>query len=341
MSKKSEWELTPKQLQLKRENHYVWANYLKNWSTDDLNVWYTTKKLNIAYDSVKAIAKEKDLYRSQYLSKQHLDVILFFSKQSPKELQNLHKSFLDAFLLIQEIEKTYLLSNKVDKKLIAYLEAFKSNTLENIHTSIEQDVDIILRELQKHNFQILENLENMCKFMNYWGHQIARTTPFRDKILATQTNQDLHTIYKESWWLMSYMFGMNIGKSFFETRNIDHHCLLINESDEDFITSDHPIINVHPKINENDLVPPSNEEADYFYAISPKLGYMINKSDLFQNGINYVSINFVKEMNRKLAFYADQYIIGKTEIQLQTYKKLVGKRLKIIQEMKDQQAMEY
>jgi hypothetical protein len=25
-------ELTPKQLELKKENHYVWAAYLKNWS---------------------------------------------------------------------------------------------------------------------------------------------------------------------------------------------------------------------------------------------------------------------------------------------------------------------
>lgn len=223
MSKTNQWELTPKQLQLKRENHYVWANYLKNWSTNNSDVWYTTKKHNIAYDSVKSIAKEKDLYRSQYLSKQHLEVILFLSGQSPKELQILHKSYLNTFLQLQEIEKSYMVSNKIDKKVIEHFEAFKSNTLENIHTAIENDAFDILQELKKQNLKILNTTENMCKFMNFWGHQIARTTPFRDKIIAAQTNQELKGIYKESWWFISYMFGMNIGKKIFETRKIDRH----------------------------------------------------------------------------------------------------------------------
>ena len=112
----------------------------------------------------------------------------------------------------------------------------------------------------------------------------------------------------------------------------DIYCLLINNSDEDFITSDHPIINVYPQINENDLSVPSSEEADYFYPISPKLGYMINKSDLFPNGINYVSVDFVKEMNRKLAFYSDQYIMSTTDTQLKVYKSFIGKRLKLIKD---------
>jgi hypothetical protein len=49
--------------------------------------------------------------------------------------------------------------------------------------------------------------------MSYWGHQIARTKPFRDKIIASQENEQLQKIYKESWWFISYMFGMNL-KSF-------------------------------------------------------------------------------------------------------------------------------
>lgn len=53
-------------------------------------------------------------------------------------------------------------------------------------------------------------------------------------------------------------------KIFFETHKIDTHCLLINETDEDFITSDSPIINVHKSINENDLAIPTEDQADFF-----------------------------------------------------------------------------
>lgn len=83
------------------------------------------------------------------------------------------------------------------------------------------------------------------------------------------------------------------------------------------------------------MVVSSDDHADFFYAISPKLGYMINKSDRFRNGINHVSIDFVKEINRKLAFYSDLYIIGTTETQLKNYKKFVGERLKIIKDVKN------
>lgn len=327
-------ELTPKQLELKRENHYVWAKYLRNWSLNSSDVWYTTKKLKIANDSVKAIAKEKDLYRYQYITEQHLQVILFISKQSPEELQKHHRSYLETFLKLQKAESLYIKSGKTDQKVLAYIEAFKSNTIENLHTEHEKDVEVVLKGLQNYDLTVLDTPENSCKFMSYWGHQIARTKPFRDKIIASQEDEQLQKIYKESWWFISYMFGMNLGKSFFETRKIDKHCLLINETNEDFITSDHPIINVHQAINENDMTVPAEDEADFFYAISPKLGYMINRSDRFKKGINYVSIDFVKEINRKLAFNADQYIIGTTENQLKIYKTLVGKRLKIIKEIK-------
>ncbi|WP_336939116.1 hypothetical protein [Acinetobacter modestus] len=101
-------ELTPKQLELKRENHYVWVNYLRSWSLNGSDVWYTTKKLKIANDSVKAIAKEKDLYRCQYITEQHLQVILFISKQSPEELQKHHKSYLETFLKLQKVESLYI-----------------------------------------------------------------------------------------------------------------------------------------------------------------------------------------------------------------------------------------
>lgn len=327
-------ELTSKQLELKRENHYVWANYLKNWSLNNSDVWYTTKKLKIAHDSVKAIAKEKDFYRYQYITKEHLDLILFLSKQSPEELQKHHKSYLDAFLRLQTVESLYIKSGKKEEKIVAHIEAFKSNTIEDLHTAHERGVEIVLNSLQRYDLTVLDNIQNMCAFMSYWGHQIARTKPFRDKIIAAQANQELQEIYKESWWFISYILGMNIGKSFFETRKIDKHCLLINETDEDFITSDHPIINVHEAININDLAAPADAEADFFYAISPKLGYMINKSDRFKNGINYISIDFVKEVNRKLAFYADQYIIGTTDTQLKIYQTFVGERLKIIKKIK-------
>lgn len=330
---KDKVEFTTKELELKRENHYVWADYLKNWSSNQNCVWHTTKNDKVSSNSVKMIAKERNFYKFQYLSADNLTLILSLSSKSPKELQEHHISYLSSFRTIQSIESLYIDSGKKDKKVFDHIEAFKSNTIENLHKAHEDSVYQILKSLQEGNLSILDDIQNMCKFMSFLGHQITRTKSFKEKILASTNNIKLKKSYNEAWWFISYMIGMNFGKSFFETHKIDTHCLLINETDEDFITSDSPIINVHKSINENDLAIPTEDQADFFYAISPKLGYMINKSNRFKQGINYVSIDFVQEINKKLSFNADQYIIGTNETQLKNYKNLVGKRLKIIKEL--------
>lgn len=327
-------EFTAKELELKRENHYVWAKYLKNWAFSNGHVWHSTKNKKSACNSVKMIAKERDFYKFQSLSDSSLNLILFLSSQAPKELQKHHLSYLSSFKKIQLAESIYKKSGKEDKKVLAHIEAFKSNTLENLHQAHEDAVYSILECLQNGEVSVLDDTENMCNFLSFFGHQITRTKAFKDKILASNNNLELKTAYNEAWWFISYMFGMNLGKCFFETRNIDTHCLLINETAEDFITSDFPIINVHRSIDESTLDIPVEGEEDYFYAISPKLGYMINKSDIFKKGKNDVSIDFVKEINRKLAINSVEYIICSNESQLDSYKEFVGTRLETIKRLK-------
>lgn len=325
--------LTQKQLELRRNNHYVWANYLKKWSLDNLNVWHSTKTKKSSYGSVKGVAVERDFYQVQYITNEWRDFILDFSKQSPKELQEKHRSYLNDFLTMQEYKRIYKLNGKKDKKIDDHFNAWKSNAIENLHTAHENDVKEILISLENENLTVLDDVQNMCKFLSFFSHQISRTKPLKNKALSNIKNESIRIMYQKNWWFISYILGMNIGKSFFETRKIDTHCLLINETHEDFITSDSPIINVHDSLNENDLAVPSENQDDYFYAISPKIGYMINKSNRFKQGISYVSIDFVQEMNQKLAFNADQFIISTNEDQLKTYKKFVGKRLQIIKKL--------
>ncbi|ENU80600.1 hypothetical protein F975_01654 [Acinetobacter sp. ANC 3789] len=139
-------------------------------------------------------------------------------------------------------------------------------------------------------------------------------------------------ILDKNWWFIGYVFGMNIGASFYISRTIDNHCLLINETQEGFITSDHPIINVHQSLSSKTVRVPEENEADFFYPISPKIAYMINKSDRFSKKINYVSLDFVKEMNKKMAENANKYIVSDDCNLIDIYKKHVGSRMKIIQE---------
>lgn len=176
----------------------------------------------------------------------------------------------------------------------------------------------------------MEDVNNMVDFLNFFGHQITRTKPLKNKLLANIKNAKLKVFFENNWWFVSYIFGMNIGKSLFETRSRDKHCLLINDTQESFLTSDNPILNIHQSLKNDDLRETQEGQEDYFFPISPTVAYMINSSNRFKKGINFVSLSFVKEVNEKMAIYADEFIISTEEEIINNYKKKVGKRLQII-----------
>jgi hypothetical protein len=64
---------------------------------------------------LKQLLKKKT-YRYQYITDQHLQLILFISKNSPEELQKHHKLYLESFLQLQEIESLYIKSGKETRK---------------------------------------------------------------------------------------------------------------------------------------------------------------------------------------------------------------------------------
>src|SRR5690606_19683319 len=122
--------------------------------------------------------------------------------------------------------------------------------------------------------------------------QMTRTKSFKEKVFELAINKKVyeqytnppypfekyHQLMSKNWWFLSYMFGMNMGASFSATRNEDKHVLLINNTSEPFITSDNPIINVHPSLKD---IPKGNAPnfMDAYYPLSPKYAYMINNSD--------------------------------------------------------------
>lgn len=55
-----------KERQIKKKHHYVWDHYIRRWSNDDKNVWHTTSKGNISYNSTKGLAREDHCYISKY-----------------------------------------------------------------------------------------------------------------------------------------------------------------------------------------------------------------------------------------------------------------------------------
>jgi hypothetical protein len=324
--------MTEKHLQAKRKHHHVWANYLMRWSTTGKEVYYSTKTGKIATDSVKAIAVEKDFYQIKPLRNDHLKLIKYYWSLSSESLQEIHNTYIADFLSLQRLEEIYLNGNVKNQEIDNDFNSLRCNLLENLHSAHESEVQIIMSSIANGKIDTLNKDENMLLMMGFFGHQLSRTKNFKEKILLVHKKLDEKagtTDYKlidECWWLLSYMFGTNIGFSIYTKRKTDKHCLLLNNSATPFITSDQPIINTH-KALQNAPYKLDDDRYDFYYPISPNVAYMINESDRFQRGINYVSAEIVNEFNVKLTRNANVHIIGNSESSLKPLLKYVGQHL--------------
>jgi len=322
--------MVKKYLEQKRKHHHVWANYLKRWSINGKEVYHSTIKGKISFDSIKSIAVEKDFYQIRPLDARHIEAIKAFSSLSPIELQKLHISYLKDFIEIQKLENHYTKIGIKNEETEKAIYATKCNLLENLHSAQENEAREVIESLSNREPDALNSEKNTINFINFFGHQISRTKTFKDTLLTASLKKDIATgtslakNLSECWWFISYMLGMNIGASLYATRKTDKHCILLNDTDIPFITSDQPIINAHTSLREDKISPPDDEHCDFYYPITPSVAYMINKSDRFQRGINQVSIYTVNELNIKLARKANVYIVSNSESSLKPLLKHVG-----------------
>ncbi|MCQ4258115.1 DUF4238 domain-containing protein [Stutzerimonas stutzeri] len=318
-----------KRLEVKKRHHYVWANYLTRWGNGTNNVSYTTKLGNFAHDSVRGLVIDDYFYTTTFLSRQHIQVIESVIRQSCKGLREEHRAYLAEFLSAQAGEAMYRQSGIQDREIERQLDVLKNNLLENLHASHEKDALPVLAALAKENFDILEKKEHMINFMAFLGQQITRTKTFRDSAIQALSRNSTMEIDRgdamaQAWWFLSYVFGMNIGFDLYAGRHTAKHALLINDTKLPFITSDQPVVNVHARVSETELIAP--EYADFHYPISPRIAYAICDSTRFSQGKNLVDEAIVVEFNTKLAAQAMVHIIGDSVDAIRPYKQFIGQR---------------
>ena len=293
-----------KSKQVKRNHHYVWSYYLKSWANGN-DLFYISKKGKISKDSVKGLAKETDFYKISPLNEEDVNLIRRFSRLSPPFLQEEHESQLSHFIRLSNISKFINSSEKRTDELNRLDKVIKHNSLENMHSFYEDMSVKVIGALRGGDRSILDNNQNMIAFCSYIGHQMSRTKSFKDKAKqALEGNVALRSQYpKESslleknWWFISYMLGINIGFSLYESKDRDKHILIENRTETPFITSDHPIINLHPDSlskAENDVP----ESSDFYFPVSPKYAYMINHSSEYDSLEEKISEEMVKKLNR-------------------------------------------
>lgn len=236
--------LSKKHFEAKRKHHYVWAKYLKGWSSKNRDVFYTTKKGKIRFDSADGIAFEEDFYKIPTITQAHKDFIKEYQSPADSNLIEYNLSFLQDFIEIQELESQYQTMSFSSREIEKLFHATRCNAIENLHSMHEMEMNPILDSFRKRDLSILDEKANIFKLMNFLGQQIARTRRMRDVLVAcvnrhTEKFEMQSKLFDECKWFIQFCIGNNIGFSLFQDKDSFTHSLLINESKTSFIASDY------------------------------------------------------------------------------------------------------
>lgn len=312
-------------LEKKTKHHYVWAHYLQDWTVDGTNIYYITKKSNIASDSVRGLGLEKDFYKMGILKKSDKELIDLFTKNCNETVKELHWKFVNMVFETQKMVSA--LSPSLDVKLgIKLQDIMQSNVFENYLSEQESNAINILSELKTGNLLSLDDKDTYYKFCYFLGHQFSRTQKMKQLLLLsldkipTQTHllDRLRDFYNRNWWFMCSFMATNL--SYDMSLNSSRKVILLeNKSNIDFITSDQPVINLNPEGSEGEFV-------DYYYPLSTSKALLINTSGVKYFSSHHLSDDEVHMLNVKLARASCKTIFSRKKETIKLYKKDFNQR---------------
>lgn len=293
--------------EIKKNNHYVWAHYLRGWAENGKDVYRRTKKGVEPY-SVRGVACEPHFYRINPLDDLDVAFIQRWLDKADAHLRDFHYKLLEKMIYCSCAIEVMDREDQAHKR-----ELLLANTLENIHTRIEDDFRPVLDALREGKLSVLNSAENRHNFHSYIGHQFSRTKFMRDAFLDSwsQVGGEHLRIAKKTWWFMSLVFGVNVGSNLDLNWGRKNVVWLVNKTATPFLTSDHPVISVHPSVLDTTNGPPP-EKSDIYFPISPTMAYMINDSDMYGRGVMGATEKCVELLNRNMLLRCGQTVFGST-----------------------------
>ena len=311
--------------QIKKKHHYVWSYYLKNWTVDN-NIFYITKKGNIARDSVKGLSREDSFYKINALAKEDIAYIKRWSSFSPDHLRDIHESHISDFYRASMFIR-YSESQPKNHDLQRAGLALQHNILENYHSGIEKSVLEVVDLLKSGNISVFSDKKKMVSLCSFLGHQLTRTKGFKEKsthaitfkLSKTEAGAKCAALTERNWWFLSFMFGINIGSSLYLNKENCNFILLENNTDITFITSDRPVINIHPTIETLGKYD-SPEEMDLYFPVSPKYALIISESSAYNDMNENLNESDVHLLNLRVVNSADSTIYTNSETTITKYR---------------------
>ncbi len=316
----------------KRDQHYVFQAYLKNWVNTNGKLWcmrdgkvFDVKTSNIAF--------EKDFYRVNSLSNKDIEFIKLFFYKSSDAFKKEMDYFLKLYTTIDRDEKIFELIFKLCTKDISeiseaiddinkMIDIARNNIMEEVYCDFEGEACDWLKNLCKEDIDFLytSSKEEKEKFISFVCSQYFRTKRMKEHMMYVlkeaekffvnkefpQGSIKAENLYQPMLWLLSAKCSDKILNA--------HITLIINRTDVPFITSDQPVINLKADYKDFSNQP---DELVFYYPISPRVAVRINddlcvkKIELTNSSDIYEYNDLINRAAYKMIFSKDKSVISK------------------------------
>lgn len=302
--------------QAKIYHHHTPRQYLLPWADADERIaWYGFGK--VERSGLTVVGGENDFYKLKELTVPDIDCLKLFIDGLPKLGRKGHKQFLEMYVLPitlkNRIEQRVTENGKeMNKAQLAearhLLGVAISNLNENYHASIECRFWPYLELIKKCDFSFCEDPTKAKEFFHGLSVQYMRTKAVKRR--AIQQGSVLFDDMERVWDVLSHIFAVEMGRSFFVDRRNFQILVLDNDTRIPFITSDQPIINM--RSDPRDFNVPKRVEL--YYPLSPAQAMLyLEKSTPIAGISRSVSIDDAHRYNRMMLDHSGLRVFSNSE----------------------------
>lgn len=291
-------------MNITKRSHFVFEYYLQNWATDKLI--YVSMNSNSPFQvSVENIANKRYFYKVTPFNKFEKQ---FLTDTINRSLPPEKFKFLMQYLNCLELRFTA-------QKVLNLKDSEQSNIQlgEDLMGEDEQSFIKFLDNLKNNNVAFCVSNENIFKFYSLILMQYFRTKRLYDNLkkgvdelvceeLKTESNEifNVQNIITPFRQIMSY----NVAHYLITTKS--KTILLKNNTSQEFITSDQPVLNTYADYS---ILNHHTDKFELYYPITPNIAILISDNDKYDN---------VSELNSNLdeVDYYNRKIINASQMQV-------------------------
>jgi hypothetical protein len=298
----------------KRRHHYVWRRYLRAWSVDEKI--FASIEGKIVNPNLMGVAQERDFYRFKELTEADVAFVHQMIDLTDSALREQHRATLNEYLRAQRLLAIAARHAGANQALDRAAAAFESNFIEDWHGSVEATGEAHLVALAKGDMTFAEDKSEWIDFCTFLATQYFRTRRQRDRVL--QPGSPVATETRERTWpLLVHLMATNMAWHLLVNRDTKTLRLLTNVAQEDFITSDQPVVNLHASPRDHKAVPMDSE---LFYPVTPRTAVLLGRHNLpwLSEGTE-ASAEVVDLLNEQIVAHAERQLFARSKSTLSRY----------------------